>query len=172
MEGLEAILTRRSVRKFQSKPVEDDKIISILHAGMSAPSAHNSQPWEFIVVKDKEKISALSVFIKDWAPLRTAPLVIITLGNLEGYKASLPAFFVQDCSAASQNILLAAHALGLGAVWLGVYPKEKEVDEVRRICEIPEKINPFSLIALGYPEVITKKIRPYREEIIFFDKYK
>ena len=122
MEGLEAILTRRSVRRFQPKPVEDDKLKSILFAGMCAPSAHNSQPWEFIVAKDKEKISALSVFIKDWASLKTAPMAIITLGNLEGYKASLPAFFVQDCAAATQNMLLAAHVLGLGGVWLGLLP--------------------------------------------------
>jgi len=171
MEGLETVLTRRSIRKYKPDPVEDDKIKNILHAGMSAPSAHNSQPWEFIVVKNNDTLLKLSGLAKYWALLKDAPAAIITLGNLSGYAGTSLDFFIQDCAAATQNMLLAAHAMGLGGVWMGLYPKKNEMNEVRKILRIPDDINPFSIIAIGYPAEMKSNIRQYRETKVFFEKY-
>jgi nitroreductase len=172
MEGLDVILTRRSIRKYEDKAVGEEKIISILKAGMFAPSAHNSQPWEFIVIKDKEMLIAMSRIGKYWTMLSEAALAIVTVANLKGYMASHTNFFIQDCSAATENMLLAAHALGLGGVWLGLYLKEKETVEVRKLLNIPGEIIPFSVISLGYPAETKGPHQTFRQEKVYYEKYK
>ncbi|TFH04367.1 MAG: nitroreductase family protein [Methanosarcina sp.] len=149
METMDAIFTRRSIRKYLPEPVSRDMIENILKAGMSAPSAGNEQPWHFIIIDRRdllEKISEMHPYAK---MLKDAPaaLLICADRNVPKFKD----FWVQDCSAASENMLLAAHDLGLGAVWIGVYPAEKLVTGIRELFKIPEHVTPFSAIAIGYP---------------------
>jgi Nitroreductase len=150
-EALKPILERRSCRSYTDQPVSDEALYKLLRAGMAAPSAMNSQPWEFIVLRDDGIKAAVSRVGPHWGMLKTAPLGILVLANLEGYRATRKEFFVQDCSASTQNILLAAHAMGLGGVWLGLYPHEDRMEEVRRICGIPQAVIPVTLVSIGYP---------------------
>lgn len=149
METLEAIFTRRSIRAYTSQPVPADVIEHLLRAGMQAPSAGNQQAWQFVAITDRPQLNALAEVLPYGKMLTTAPLGIIVCGDMEREKSK--GYWVQDCSAATQNILLAAHAQGLGAVWLGVYPREDRVGEVRKALGIPETVIPLCAIAVGYP---------------------
>lgn len=149
MEKMNAIFSRRSIRKYLSKPVTRDLIENVLKAGMNAPSAGDEQSWHFVIVDQHdllEKISAIHPYAK---MLKDAPAAIIVCGDQNILK--FKDLWIQDCSAASENMLLAAHDLGLGAVWIGVYPVENLVKEVRSILNIPQNVVPFSIIGMGYP---------------------
>lgn len=149
MELMEAIYTRRSIRKYQEKPVAEETIRTILAAAMMAPSAGNVQPWHFVVVTDPDKMEA----VKDVHPYigmaAGAPLGILVCGDLGLEK--YPGFWVQDCSAAMQNLLLAAHDQGLGAVWTGVHPVEERIDRFRAIFELPAPVVPLGFAVIGWP---------------------
>ena len=148
MDTLDAILTRRSIRKYQDKPVETEKVELLLKAAMFAPSAMNEQPWRFLVINDKTLFPEILKVHPYAAMLNTAPLAILVCGDLNLEKA--PGNWVLDCSFASQNILLAAHAIGLGAVFTGVYPEEDRIKALVRLFKLPEKIIPLALIGIGY----------------------
>jgi nitroreductase len=149
MDTLEAIFTRRSIRVYTDQPIPADIIEKLLRAAMQAPSAGNQQAWQFMVVTGRPQLNALADVLPYGKMLTTAPLGIIVCGDLDYEKSK--GYWVQDCSAATQNILLAAHALGLGAVWLGVYPREQRVLDVRTTLGIPENVIPLCAIAIGYP---------------------
>ena len=171
MEMLKAILERRSHRSFLDKPVSEEMLTNLLKAGMFAPSAMNSQPVEFLIMKDDEKRAKVTELVSTWGMLKTAPLGILVLSNASNYRASTKEFVVQDCAASTQNILLAAQAQGLGGVWLGLYPKLDVMKKIRRIYDIPDHIDPFSIAAIGYPY---KELRPHRtfiEHKVHIDKY-
>lgn len=155
------ILTRRSIRRFKDDLVEENKIDDLLSAAMHAPSAANQQPWEFLAVTEKEMLMDLSGTSPYATPLKSATLAIVVCvnKNLVKFKGNE----ILDCSAATQNILLAAHALGLGSVWLGVYPEKERINSVSNVLALPEHIEPFSLIAIGYPEEEPKKVNRYNE---------
>jgi len=149
MEAIDAIMTRKSVRSFANKEVEEEKIDTLLKAGMAAPSGVNKQPWKFIVVKNKEKIEE----IKKAMPFGKydAPLIIVPCIN-DAATFPLPHDLANcDLSAASENILLAAHALGLGAVWCAIYPSKGQIKKMRKILNQGAMISPFSCIYIGYP---------------------
>ena len=149
MDTIEAIHTRRSIREYQNKAVPEELVTEMLKAAMAAPSARNQQSWEFVVITEqeiREKIPAVCPFAQ---MVVAAPLAILVCGNLEVETA--PGYWVIDCSAAIQNMLLAAHALGLGAVWTGVYPREERVKGLAELFDLPEYIVPHSLVVLGYP---------------------
>ena len=158
MEPLKAILERRSYRVYQDKTVSEETIETLLKAGMVAPSAMNSQPWEFLVLQEPEKKAAVSELVSYWSMLKKAPLGILVMANLNGYRASTNEFFVQDCALSAGNILLAAQAMGLGGVYLGLYPKQAVMNKVRAIYDIPEHILPFALLSIGYPD---KPLKPH-----------
>lgn len=142
------IFTRRSIRKFESKPVEADKIERILKAGMQAPSAHNLQPWEFLVVTDQDKREAVSQ-MSPWAKMvASAPVTIIVIGHQKN--KDMEKFLPQDLGACTQNILLQITQEGLGGCWMGFYPDETRVESVRKYFNMPEDRIPFSVIACGY----------------------
>lgn len=171
MDGLKAVLTRRSIRAYTDERVSDAVTENLLRAGMYAPSAMNSQPWEFLVIRGAEKKKAASVLSANWKVLAEAPLGILVMANLNDYKASSSDYFIQDCSAATENILLAAHAQGLGGVWLGLYPKQDRMQGLRDIFSIPEHIIPFSLISIGYPAETKRPHGSYHAGKVHFDKY-
>ena len=149
----ETIASRTSIRKFDpSKPVSDADIEKLLKAGMSAPSAMDRRPWEFIVVRDKAKLAALGSRLPYSRCGNGAQVAIVVCGNLDnGLPGRGKEYWIHDCSAATMNILLAAKGLGLGAVWTGVYPGEDRVAVVREVLSIPEGYAPLNVIPLGYP---------------------
>jgi nitroreductase len=149
MEFLETILSRRSVREHTDEPVSEEAIEQLLRAAMNAPSAGNQQPWHFIVVRDRSRLQEIARAHTYAQMLRTAPAAILVCGDLRLERA--PGLWVQDCSAATQNILLAAQALGLGAVWVGVHPDPARVEMIRGLFGIPEHVVPLCLVPIGHP---------------------
>ena len=143
----ELILARRSIRKYTNEPIIESQIKTMLEAAMAAPSASNRKPWHFIVVTDRQKLNDLATAHPYGKMLFEAPLCIVVCGD----KTISSGSWVQDCSAATENLLLAVTALDLGAVWLGVYPREERVSFVRRILNIPNSVIPLNLISIGYP---------------------
>ena len=140
---LENIFARKSVRKFTSEPVSDKQVETLLKAAMAAPSAMNKQPWRFVVVNDKEKLASMAESLP-YARLDTAPLAIVVCGDLSDYKK----FWVDDCSAATENLLLAAEAMGLGAVWTAASDDERSAI-VKNALELPENIHPLCIRNFG-----------------------
>ena len=170
-EALKPIMERRSCRQYTGEPVSDEMLKTLLQAGMNAPSANNSQPWEFLVLRDEPLKAAVSAVGPYWGMLKDAPLGIMVLANLEGYRSSHTDFFIQDCSAATENILLAVHAMGLGSVWLGLYPNMERVKAVRTLCSIPEDIIPVTLISIGHPAQMPHPHTTFHEGKVHYDKY-
>lgn len=150
MDCLEAIHSRRSVRQFTEQSVTDEQLELLLRAGMAAPSAGNQQPWRFVVVRDAETRARLAEATPYGAPMGRAALGIVVLGDTTAEK--FPGNWPTDCAAATENLLLAAHAVGLGAVWLGVYPGDEREAAVGEIVGVSGGIRPFCMIAVGYPE--------------------
>ena len=146
---IEAIITRRSIRHYIHRDVDKSLIDLLLKSAMYAPSARNEQPWHFIVIDQAELFEKIMKVHPYASMLSEAGAAILVCGDemLELSKGYWPV----DCSAATQNILLAAHSLGLGAVWLGVYPRSERMDGIREIFSLPDHIHPFSLISIGYP---------------------
>lgn len=148
MDVMEALLTRRSIRRFTGEPVSDEDIQKILKAGFSAPSANNKQPWHFVVVKDRnalEKIAKRHPYAK-MLPEAGCGIVVCGDPKIEDKEG----FLIEDCSAAIQNILLAAHGLGLGAVWCGLYPVTDRARAVSDVLNIPPDIIPVGLVVVGH----------------------
>lgn len=167
MELKEALLKRRSVRKYTEEAVSQEDILELLHAAMSGPSACNRRPWEFYVVTNEEaleKLRGASMFTK-----MKAPLAMVVCGNLErALPSKMADYWVQDCSAATENILLRAVDLGLGAVWCGIYPQKRAEKKVREILGLDEKQIPLNLIFLGHPAESPEARDQYEEECVHF----
>ena len=143
------IMTRTSIRLYTNEPVSKADIETMLRAGMSAPTAVNRQPWHFVAVTDKEKLAELA---GRRGMIQQAGVAIVVCGNMDkAMQGPAQAFWIQDCSAATENILLAANALGLGAVWTGCYPMEDRVAEVSKVLKLPKTIVPLCVIAIGHP---------------------
>ncbi len=168
---LEAIMTRSSVRAYTSQAVETEKIEKLLKAGMAAPTAANKQPWQFVVVTDRAVLDALPKIIKGAHMAAKAQLAIVVCG--EPAKALMPEYWVQDCSAATENILLAAHAMGLGAVWSGAYPENGtgRVEGITKLLSLPEGVNALSVIVIGYPSAEAKPKDKWKPEKVHYNKY-
>lgn len=149
MDTLDAIHTRRSIRKYLHTPVPPDVLQQVLSAAMYAPSACNQQPWQFVVLDDRKLLREVPKINSYAAMAAEAPVAILVCGDSS--LETVPDYWVIDCSAAVQNLLLAAHALGLGAVWTGVYPQQERVQGFRRLLGLPKTVTPHSLVPLGYP---------------------
>ena len=169
MEFLNLIKSRRSIRKYLDKKISNDEIKMLLESAMAAPSAHNNQPWHFIVINQKELLEEIPKFHPYSKMLLTASHAIIVCCDLE--LDGETGFWVQDCSAATQNILLSAKAIGLGAVWLGVYPQKDLVDGLRNMLSLPDNIIPFCMISLGYPAEEKPPSNRFKESRIHMDKW-
>jgi len=167
---LDIIYRRRSIRIFERKEVEQELLEELLQAGMAAPSASNGQPWEFVVVTDAQKLEQLQS--KLHYGKYNAPAAIAVLANLSiAKKESSFRFWIQDCSAATENILVAAAGLGLGSVWIGGYPKEDVTSLIHEILEIPENIHVLNLIYVGYPAEDKPARTQYEKERVHWQKY-
>lgn len=169
--AIENIMTRTSIRKYKDQPVEQEKIDIMLKAAMAAPTAMNLQPWHFIVITDKETIGLLS-----GQQPTNAPLLIAVCGDTDKTtvpdgKMKLPDFWIEDVSAATENLLLAAHALGLGAVWTGVYPAMDRTAEVANVLNCPQNIVPVVVVRIGYPDEAPQPKDKFKEENISYNKF-
>jgi nitroreductase len=149
MELLEGLLTRRSIRKYTGDKINDDIIIEIIRAGMYAPSANNRRPWHFIIVDDRNVINKIIKVHPYSAMLAHASHAVVICGDDSLQSSHL--YYPYDCSAATQNILLAAHGLGFGAVWLGVEPRMERIKAISEIFGLPGHIHPVSIVSIGIP---------------------
>lgn len=169
MEAMEAILSRRSIRRYTGEPVPEEVIRELLEAAMSAPSASNEQPWQFVIIDDRRILDEIPGFHPYAHMLKEASWAIAVCGdmNLETVRG----FWVQDCSAATQNILIAANAKGLGAVWLGVYPHESRAKTVQKLLGLPEQVIPLCLISIGYPAEQKPPANRYSESRVHHNQW-
>ncbi len=152
---IENIMTRTSVRTYTSQPVEQDKIDILLKAGMAAPSGGNRQPWSFVVIKDRAVLDAFPEIIKGAHMAAKAQLAIVVCGKAIPQEGMLmPEYWVQDCSAVTENILLAAHGIGLGTVWCGAYPENGSgrVEAMSKLLNLPDDVFALNIIVVGYPD--------------------
>ena len=155
MHTLEAIQTRRSIRRYTEKKIDQKDLNDILRAAMMAPSAHNQQPWQFIIIDDSEILKQVPSLNSHASMCTHSPVSILICADTA--KLPAPDFWPQDCAAATQNLMLAAHAQGIGSVWTGIYPKEQRIIGYRKLLNLPDTIAPFALIVLGYPAEQPKK---------------
>jgi nitroreductase len=148
---LSFIFGRRSIRAYQATPVSDELVDDLLAAAMAAPSACAKDPWRFVVVRKRTAREALAAALPNGKMVASAAVGIVVCGDLSAAHGGELSYLLQDCSAAIENLLLAAHALGLGACWLGVHPRQPRIDALTKILQLPDKIVPVSGIALGWP---------------------
>lgn len=169
---LDNIATRTSIRDYAAQPVEKEKVAKLLRAAMAAPSAMNKQPWHFVVVDERSVLDALAEASPNAKMLAKAPLAIVVCGNMDNaLEGGGRDFWVQDASAASENLLLAAHALGLGAVWTGTYPSAERVAAVSKVLSLPANIIPLNTIVIGYPAENPQPKEKFKKENISYNAY-
>ena len=174
MDALEAIFNRTSTRKFTDENISDDDLKTILTAAMSGPSAVNARDWSFVVVRDKDKLEKMAdANVQFSEPLRGANVGILVCGDLDRAFPAAPDFWVIDGSIAAQNISIAAEAMGIGCVWLGVYPLKDRVENQTALFGLPETQIPHSILALGYPNPSAKKREKllYEEDRVHFESW-
>jgi len=163
------VLSRRSIRKYTGEPVLDEHVERLLRAAMAAPSAGNQQPWEFIVIRDRDVLAAIPDVHPYASMVPKAQLAILICGDRG--KERWPQYWVQDCAAATENLLIAAAQLGLGAVWLGVHPLEERADGVRALLGLPMHITPFALVPVGWPAEDKAPSDRYDERRVHHDRW-
>jgi nitroreductase len=165
------ILGRRSIRVYGSGEVSEPDIRRLLQAAMAAPSAVARDPWRFVVIRKPETLAAIAAALPNGGMLATAPLGIVVCGDLEAAHDRQLSYLLQDCSAAIENLLLCAHALGLGACWLGVHPREDRVRKLRDILGLPESVIPISGIAIGRPGEEKEARTRFNGNYVHWDKW-
>ena len=170
METLQAIKTRRSIRNYTSEPISRQHMRQLLEAAMHAPSAANQQAWHFIVIDDRKTLDAIPDFHPYCAFIKKAPAAIVLCGNMleERFNGM---FWAQDCSAATQNLLLAAHSLGLGGVWLAVYPIQVRINGLRKLLNMPEHLIALNIVSLGYPERENREVERYDATKVTWNRF-
>jgi nitroreductase len=156
MELYEGLISRRSIRRYTGEKIGEDQINSIIRAGMYAPSARNRRPWHFIIVDDREVLKKIMKIHPYSAMLSEASHAVVVCGDEKLENG--PGYYKLDCSAATQNMLLAAHAMDLGAVWLGVEPRKERITGISSILALPDHIHPLSIVSVGVPVKIPKEV--------------
>ena len=169
MDTYETIMTRRSVRKFTSGEVGDDLVEKLLRAAMQAPSANNGQPWHFIVIRNQAILDEIPTFHPFAQMVKQAPLAILVCADTRDARS--PDYWVLDCSAATENLLLAAHALDLGAVWLGIHPRQERMEKIIPLVNLPEGVKPLALVAIGVPAEHHPFVDRFKPERIHHDTW-
>lgn len=167
---MKEIFSRRSIRKYESKPVPENLIKRILKAAMYAPTARNEQPWHFIVVRDRNVLDTIARLHPYAKMLKQAPLALVPCCDTGNFRSD-GMFWIQDLSASIQNILLEAVHLGLGCCWCGVYPREELVEVMTKILHLPADVIPVAVIATGYPAEIKETPERFIPERIHYDKW-
>lgn len=167
---MEVIYNRRSIRKYKDTHVSDETVNQLLRAAMYAPSAGNERPWQFVVIRDRDKLNAIAAFHPFTQMLKEAPVAIVPCADQRSLKYEGD-FWPQDLAACTQNILLQGTSLGLGTCWCGVYPKKNFVEAMTELLELPEYMVPFSVVALGYPAEEREVRERFNPERVHYDKW-
>lgn len=166
------LMSRTSVRTYTSQPVSDQQIETLLKAAMDAPSAGNKQPWRFVVIRDKKILEFISDNFPTMTMVRKAPIAVVVCGDLKAtFEGEGQDYWIQDTSAASENLLLAAHAQGLGAVWCGVYPLEERIKKFSELLHLPDDIVPLNCIAVGHPAEEHAPKDKWKPEYVHYDSW-
>ena len=168
-EAYESLISRRSIRAYQQKPVPQEILQKLLEAAMCAPSARHEEPWHFVVIDEREKLSEIARVHPHAKMAASAPLAILVCGqaSLETARGYMPV----DCGNAALNLLHAAHALGLGGVWVGIYPRQERIAEMRRLLSLPEEVLPFAFVPLGYPAESKGRENRYKADRVHHNKW-
>jgi nitroreductase len=169
MDIVDTLVTRRSIRKYTDKPIDEETIKELVRAGCYAPSAVDKRPWEFLVLKDRKVLENIAQIHPHAKMLLQAPCAILVCGTPE--KAHTPDYLPLDLSAATQNILIAAHGRSLGACWLGVYPRRERMLALRELLGIPMDVVPFALIALGHPAEEKHAAERFSEKFLHYNRW-
>jgi nitroreductase len=169
--AIKVILNRKSVRDYTGAGIEPEIIDIIVHSAMAAPSSRNLQPWNFIVITDKKTLDLLADGLPYAKMLYQAGAAIVVCGTPDNSEAELSDYWVQDCSAATQNILLAIEALGLGGVWTGVFPRQSRVAYVKKILSLPDEVIPLNVIPIGHPVKVENPKNKFDHKKIHYDKW-
>ena len=167
----ENIFNRKSVRSFTSEPVSQEHIEAMLKAAMAAPTAVNYQPWRFVVVTDRAQLDAMAEILPYAKMLRQAPLAIVVCGETTWFEGRENPYWQQDCSAATENLLLAAEALGLGAVWTGVYPNMQLAEPLGEFLGLPETVQPLCAIPIGHHDGSTQPRDKWKPENVHYGRW-
>ena len=169
-EAIETILSRRSIRRFTPEPVEQETLITLLKAAMAAPTACNAQPWEFVVVTEPKVLAHIRE--KFLFARYNAPAAIVVCGNMGiANNSAGREHWVQDCSAATENILLAAAGLGLGGVWIGIFPYPSKIKPIAEVLGIPENVTPLSMVYVGHPAETKPPSARFDEHRVYWQCY-
>ena len=171
-ETLKTIFQRKSVRIYQDKPISKDALELLVRAAMAAPSGADTRSWSFIIIQDKKMLESLAQGLKYGKMLKKSGAAIIVCGNPEKSVFEGDQYWMFDCSIAAENILLAAESIGLGAVWVSVYPNNLRIRNTKEILELPKDIEPLCVISLGYPKIEQKPKDKFDSKKMHWDKWK
>lgn len=167
---IKSILSRASVRDYIDKKIPKEDLELIVKAGMSAPSAMNAQPWRIVVVTDRELLNKLASKLLFAKMLKKASVAIVVCGEI-GINPFAKSYWSQDCSACTENILIALHSMGYGGVWTAVFPDEKKEESVRKVLEIPSKVRVLNVIAMGVPKGKVKAKEKFDKKKLHWEKW-
>lgn len=170
-QAITPFLSRRSIRTYEDRAVSDEQVHALLEAAMAAPSAVARDPWRFIVLRSREVRSRVVEGLPHGQMLVPAGVGFVVCGELAAAHDQQLSYLMQDCSPAIENMLLAAHALGLGGVWLGVHPREERMAHLRRVLSIPEAVLPIACVAVGYPAELKPARTRYNESYVHNDRW-
>lgn len=166
------IMSRTSIRAYSDREVTSQQLDTLLRAAMAAPTARNQQPWQLVVVTDKAQLKALSEVMPSGKMAAHSQAVVVVCGDLgRALPGDAAAYWIQDCSAATENLLLAAHSMGLGAVWCGVYPISERIAGVRRVLQLPDSIMPLNMIPIGWPAEHPQPKDKWMPEKVHYNRY-
>lgn len=166
------IMSRTSIRAYSDREVTSQQLDTLLRAAMAAPTARNQQPWQLVVVTDKAQLKALSEVMPSGKMAAQSQAVVVVCGDLgRALPGDAAAYWIQDCSAATENLLLAAHSMGLGAVWCGVYPISERIAGVRRVLQLPDSIIPLNMIPIGWPAEHPQPKDKWMPEKVHYNRY-
>lgn len=169
--ALKPLFARRSVRKYTSEPVAPEQVRDLLEAAMAAPSACATDPWHFVVIRERTTLDAAAAILPNGPMLRHAPLGILVVGDRGRAHRGVESYMLQDCCAATQNLLIAASLLGLGAVWLGVHPNEERMAGLARLLELPATAVPVAMIVIGHPAECPSPRTRHRDEAVHVERW-
>lgn len=169
---IEDIMTRTSVRAYSDREVKSEQIDTLLHAAMAAPTAGNKQPWRFVVIDDRAILDSIGENFNTMTMAKQASVAVVMCGDVTAtFDGEGQGYWIQDVSAASENLLLAAHAMGLGAVWCGIYPLMERVEQFSEMLHLPENIIPMGCICVGYPAGETTPKDKWKPEYIHYNNW-
>jgi nitroreductase len=170
-QSLEFIFGRRSIRQYSAAPVSEAAVQKLLEAAMAAPSAAAKDPWRFVVIRNRQTLSAIAAALPNGQMIATAALGVAVCGDLEAAHDQQLSYLLQDCSAAIENLLLCTHVLGLGACWLGVHPREQRIKAITQILSLPPTVIPVSCIAIGHPAETKEPRTRFNPSYVHADKW-